>query len=75
MFELPRFVIKAGRVIVEQGDIREDVYGKTLHVQPDYDHEIETDIAAWFDEFYSIRFRNYAVTEDYMLTPKCIACG
>lgn len=75
MFELPRFVIKAGRVIVEQGDIREDVYGKTLHVQPDYDREIETDIAAWFDEFYSIRFRNYAVTEDYMLTPKCIACG
>jgi hypothetical protein len=25
------------------------VYGKTLHVQPEYDHEIETDIAAWFE--------------------------
>ena len=37
MFELPRFVIKAGRVIVEQGEIREPTVGKTLHVAPDYD--------------------------------------
>ena len=29
MFELPRFVIKAGRVLVEQGEIREEFYGKT----------------------------------------------
>ena len=39
MFELPRFVIKSGRVIVEQGEIREESYGKTLHVAPEYDHE------------------------------------
>ena len=37
MFELPRFVIKAGRIIVEQGEIREETYGKTLHVAPEYD--------------------------------------
>ena len=29
MFELPRYVIKSGRVLVEQGDIREDFYGKS----------------------------------------------
>ena len=37
MFALPRFVIKAGRIIVEQGEIREETYGKTLHVAPEYD--------------------------------------
>ena len=30
MFELPRFVIKAGEVIVEQGEIRAVVYGPTM---------------------------------------------
>ena len=44
MFELPRYVIKAGRMIVEQGEIREDIYGKTLHVAPDYDRDVEPDI-------------------------------
>ena len=50
MFELPRYVIKAGRVIVEQGEIREDTYGKTLHVAPEYDRDVEPDISRWFDE-------------------------
>src|SRR5437660_9435578 len=36
MFELPRFVIKAGEVVVEQGEVRQDVYGGTLHVAPAY---------------------------------------
>ena len=61
MFELPRFVIKSGRIIVEQGEIREETYGKTLHVAPEYDHDIETDIKRWFDESYSIQWRNYPV--------------
>ena len=46
MFELPRYVIKAGQVIVEQGEIRDPVHGKTLHVAPDYDRGVEADIAA-----------------------------
>ena len=61
MFELPRFVIKAGRVLVEQGEIREEFYGKTLHVAPEYDREVEPDIQKWFEDSYSIRWRNYPV--------------
>ena len=44
MFELPRYVIKAGRMLVEHGEIREEFYGKTLHVAPEYDREVEPDI-------------------------------
>ena len=61
MFELPRFVIKSGRVLVEQGDIREEFYGKPLHVSPEYDREVEPDIQKWFEDPYSIRWRNYPV--------------
>ncbi len=74
MFELPRYVIKAGQMIVEQGEIRDPVEGKTLYVSPDYDHDVEIDIANWFEKYYSIRFRNYPVTEDYMHHPETVAC-
>ncbi len=66
MFELPRMVIKSGRVIVEQGEIRDPANGKTLHVEPDYDHEVESDIQAWFEKYYSIRWRNYPVDASYL---------
>jgi len=66
MFQLPRMVIKSGRVIVEQGEIREPLIGKTLHVEPDYDRDVETDIQTWFEKYYSIRWRNYPVDLSYL---------
>ena len=66
MFELPRTVIKSGRVLVDQGEIRETLIGKTLHVDPDYDHALETDIQSWFEKYYSIRWRNYPVDAGYL---------
>ena len=66
MFELPRYVIKDGVVLVEEGDIRNDYLGKTLYVQPDFDQGLETKIGEWFEDYYSIRFRNYPVSEEYL---------
>jgi formylmethanofuran dehydrogenase subunit A len=74
MFELPCHVIKAGRIIVEQGEVRDPVYGKTLHVQPDYDPGVEPDIARWFEKYYSIRFRNYPVSEEYLQESEVVGC-
>jgi formylmethanofuran dehydrogenase subunit A len=75
MFELPRYVIKAGQVIVEQGEIRAPVAGKTLHVSPDYDTDVEADIARWFESYYSVRFRNYPVSEDYLHEHETVPCA
>ncbi len=61
MFQLPRLVIKSGQIIVEHGELRHPVHGKTLHVQPAYDREREADIQAWMEKTYSIRWRNYPV--------------
>lgn len=66
MFELPRIVIKSGRIVVEQGEVREPLLGKTLHVQPDYDRGVEPDIQEWFEKYYSIRWRNYPVDAGYL---------
>lgn len=66
MFELPRFVIKAGEVVVEQGEIRSEGYGRTLHTRPAYDEGAVPDIKKWFESFYTIQFANYPVDEEYL---------
>lgn len=66
MFSLPRVVVKAGEVIVDQGDLRGAPIGKTLHVAPEYDRDAERDIQTWFEQFYSIRWRNYPVDASYL---------
>ncbi len=75
MFELPRYLIKSGRVLVDNGEILEDFYGRTLHISPGYDSAIETDISAWFEKYYSIRFRNYPVGKEYLHDSVVIPCG
>jgi formylmethanofuran dehydrogenase subunit A len=74
MFQLPKYVIKAGELLVEDGEIRHEHLGKTLYVAPEYDREVEGQIAEWFEQYYSIRFRNYAVGEHYLPVREQIAC-
>jgi formylmethanofuran dehydrogenase subunit A len=64
MFELPRLIIKGGEVVVQDGEIRAAPAGITHHVAPEYDRNLAADIERWFNEDYSIRLRNYAVSED-----------
>jgi formylmethanofuran dehydrogenase subunit A len=75
MFQLPRHVIKAGEVVVENGELRREVFGRTLHVAPVFDAALEPHIGRWFDEHYSIRFRNYPVHDSYLGKQSSIACG
>jgi formylmethanofuran dehydrogenase subunit A len=66
MFQTPRMVIKSGRVMIEDGEIRDPFVGKTLHVAPEYDRDVESDIREWFEKYYSIRWRNYPVDDSYL---------
>lgn len=74
MFELPRYVIKSGRVLVDNGEIQEDFYGKTLHVCPDYDVDLEPRIGAWFEQHASLRFRNYPVEAELLPQAEQVPC-
>jgi formylmethanofuran dehydrogenase subunit A len=66
MFELPRYVIKAGAIVVEKGEIRQDVFGQRLHVTPAYDEGCLPDIQQWFEAYYTIQFANYPVDLTYL---------
>ena len=66
MFELPRYVIKSGELVVEDTEIRRNDFGRTLHVAPSYDIEVVDDIREWFEQSYSIQFRNYPVDDHYL---------
>jgi formylmethanofuran dehydrogenase subunit A len=66
MFTLPRYVIKAGEIIVEKGEIRQECFGRTLHVEPAYDEGLVADIKKWFESYYTIQFANYPVDASYL---------
>ncbi len=66
MFALPRFVFKAGELIVEHGEIRRVPYGPVLCVEPAYDPTILRHVEPWFEEHYAMRFANYPVGDEYL---------
>ena len=74
MFEMPRYVISHGQVIVDDTEFRSDREGSTLHVAPAYDLEAVADIKEWFEQYYTIRFRNYPVDDDYLGKPQLVEC-
>jgi formylmethanofuran dehydrogenase subunit A len=66
MFQLPRFVIKGGEVVVEQGEVRRELFGQTLHVATAWDEGAVPDIKKWFESYYTVQFANYPVDERYL---------
>jgi formylmethanofuran dehydrogenase subunit A len=66
MFALPRMVLKGGEVVVEQGEIRQNLFGKTVHVAPGYDEGLLPEIQKWFESYYTIQFANYPVAISYL---------
>jgi formylmethanofuran dehydrogenase subunit A len=67
MFSHPRYTIKAGEVVAEDGQILIDKPGTTLYVSPGHDHQIESSIVEEFEKIYTIRVKNYPVHYDHYL--------
>jgi formylmethanofuran dehydrogenase subunit A len=61
MFAYPRYVLKQGEVVVEEGEIRKSVNGKGLLVHPTFDEKIEEFIRPLFEQYYTMSFDNYPV--------------
>lgn len=66
MFNAPRYVIKAGKLIIEDHEFVEDHIGRFLHTEPGYDPAIEDQIRPFFEDYYSIQFNNYRVDASYL---------
>jgi formylmethanofuran dehydrogenase subunit A len=63
MFSTPRFVIKGGAVIVEEGHLRRAPLGRRLRVAPGFDDALLPDLRRHFDAYSSISFANYPVQD------------
>ena len=61
MFSYPRYVIKSGEVVVEEGEIRTVSEGREFIVQPAFDETIEEYLRPLFQKVYTMSFDNYPV--------------
>jgi len=59
MFAAPRYVIKAGTLVVEEGQLRRAPAGRRLAVRPPYDAAVITDLKGFFAEYACVAFENY----------------
>ncbi len=76
MFELPRYVFKAGQLVVENGEIRLAPFGPALVARPDYDAGAVPHIREWFEGAYSLGFENYPVGDEYLTHGETVVeCG
>ena len=74
MFECPRYVIKGGEIVVEEGEIRTVVDGRAFLVQPAFDEQIETYLRPEFEKVYTISFDNYPVEQERIARPAVQPC-
>jgi formylmethanofuran dehydrogenase subunit A len=61
MFATPRYVVKGGTLVVEEGQLRRAPAGRRLHVHPAYDAGMTRDLKRFFDEHATVAFENYPV--------------
>jgi formylmethanofuran dehydrogenase subunit A len=61
MFATPRYVVKGGTLVVEEGQLRRAPIGRRLHVRPDYDPAVEGPLRAFFDRHATVAFDHYPV--------------
>ena len=64
MFALPRYLIKGGTIVLDDGDLRAAPEGTTRSLRPEFDPEIVPEVAAWFERDSSIRLANFVLEED-----------
>jgi formylmethanofuran dehydrogenase subunit A len=61
VFRYPRYVIKGGEVVVEEGEIRKVTDSREFVVRPAFDEQIEGYLRPLFQQYYTISFDNYPV--------------
>jgi len=60
-FATPRYVVKSGELVVEEGQLRLAPAGRRLHVRPEYDTAVVPHVREYFERYSSVAFRNYGI--------------
>jgi formylmethanofuran dehydrogenase subunit A len=74
MFQYPRYVIKGGAVIVEEGELRNVLDGREFISRPSYEPGIEDFLRPLFQQYYTISFDNYPVEIGRIEHPEVREC-
>jgi formylmethanofuran dehydrogenase subunit A len=75
MFSRPRYVFKGGTLVAEDGEIRDEVLGRTLVCPPTWDDGILPRLRRWFEQSYSVQWGNYAIGPEEFAPPTALSCG
>jgi formylmethanofuran dehydrogenase subunit A len=74
MFSTPRYVVKGGILVVEDGELRRAPTGRRLYVRPPFDTAVTREIRTYFDRYATVRFANFPVA-DLRDAPSPLAAG
>ena len=66
MFAHPSHVIKDGILVVENGEIKDYIWGKTQVVRPEYDPSIVKKLDKHFKKYNTIGLSNFVISNDEM---------
>jgi formylmethanofuran dehydrogenase subunit A len=69
MFATPRYVIKGGEVVVEDGELRRTEKGLLLSSRADFDPDVTRVLEPLFGERYTVAFDHYPVRDPALREP------
>jgi formylmethanofuran dehydrogenase subunit A len=61
MFATPRYVVKGGVLVVEEGQLRRAPAGRRLRLSPGYDAAALRDVRRHFEAYGTVAFDNFPV--------------
>lgn len=75
MFANARYVIKGGEIVIEDGELRSEAWGRTFVVRPAYDEAIEAHLRKSFDQYYTVEYDNYLIDLSTLPASEILPCG
>lgn len=76
MFAKPVYVIKDGEIVVKDGKVVKQVFGKTLYVKPERGAaDIQGDLEEFFRDYYTVNLSNYPVGLEYLTNAELVDCA
>ena len=74
-FERAAYTIKDGEIVVKDGEIAKQVFGKTywLDVETSMPHEVNDDIKNKFKDYWTIEYENYPIRDGFLHSPSPVA--
>ena len=74
-FERAAYTIKEGKIVVKDGEVVKQVFGKTywVDVETSMPHDVNDDIKKKFKDYWTVEYENYPIQEGFLHSPAPIA--